>query len=185
SPSCQHARPPGLPRAAKCIYQAKCRPRDNAQQAPHRRLCGKLSPFLQHQEKQDRPGIQGKAEQPSRYARAPLSPGQAHQCNQNGREKDFEEEHCWSILPSERVQPAGEGRVEAKSTIALASPVMVYSAASMLGRNPACVSVALVTGPIEASRTSRNAGWCALSSKSRKFAAVEELVNVTTCGRVE
>src|SRR5579872_6781618 len=59
---------------------------------------------------------------------------------------------------------------------------MVYSRASIVGGNPACLSVSLVTGPIEARWTpSRNAR--ALSPRrARKLLAVDELVKVITCG---
>src|SRR3954453_8008133 len=67
--------------------------------------------------------------------------------------------------------------------IASAKPSIVYSRASMFGLNPACRSVSLVTGPIDASQISRSPCQWSFSRSDKKFVAVDELVNVTISGR--
>ena len=69
--------------------------------------------------------------------------------------------------------------------IARASPSIVYSRASIFGLKPACRSVSLVTGPIDASHISRSPCQWSFSSNYKKFVAVDELVNVTMSGRAE
>src|SRR5579872_2605558 len=70
------------------------------------------------------------------------------------------------------------------STIAVTSPGMVNSFAAMWTGNPSSRRVAEVTGPMDDVRMpSRDLGF-GLPSNSAKFRTVEELVKVTTCGRL-
>ena len=71
-------------------------------------------------------------------------------------------------------------------TMALINPGIVNCLAAISTGRPSSRSVADVTGPIEAIRTSDSCLWRPLlvpPSNSTKFLTVEELVNVTTCGR--
>src|SRR3954454_22424574 len=69
------------------------------------------------------------------------------------------------------------------------SPGIVNSFACMSGRSPSWRSVADVTGPMEASSTSFskrcNFGPREVPSSATKFFTVDELVNITTCGRID